>query len=144
MSYFRCQITSVSIDNSYNYVLVWNFHHENKIFVESHLNWRCVSYSFLYKIIRNILSCSSDGFTISEFQIPTQMQFQTSFDPIISCLVIKQIAFCTSSYVMYGFRIYLYIPSMYVEENCKFMNVYWSTFTRNSNVLPICFKNRSS
>ena len=127
MSYFRCQITSVSIDNSY-----FIFHNVTKIFMKSHF-WifQCVSKFYQRIKIPNIS--------------PIQIRLQLVLTPILSRLVIKQITFVLQvMYVMYGFRIYLYIPSMSVEKHCKFMNVYWSTFTRNLNVLPICFKNRSS
>lgn len=127
MSYFRCQITSVSIDNSY-----FIFHNVTKIFMKSHF-WifQCVAKFYQRIKIPNVS--------------PIQIRLQLVLTPILSRLVIKQIAFVLQvMYVMYGFRIYLYIPSMSVEKHCKFMNVYWSTFTRNLNVLPICFKNRSS
>ena len=128
MSYFRCQITSVSIDNSY-----FIFHNGTRIFMKSHFQiFLCVSKFIFYQRIK-----------IPNIRI--QMRLQLVLTPILSRLVIKQIAFVLQvMYVMYGFRIYLYIPSMSVEKNCKFMNVYWSTFTRNLNVLLICFKNRSS
>ena len=130
MSYFRCQITSVSIDNSY-----FIFHNGTKIFMKFWI------FEFFYVF--------SISFSIKELRflicIGIQCDFNCILTPILSRLVIKQIAFVLQvMYVMYGLKIYLYIPSMSVEKHCKFMNVYWSTFTRNLNVLPICFKNRSS
>ena len=106
MSYFRCQITSVSIDNSY-----FIFHNGTKIFMKSHFRiFLCVSNFYQRIKIPNIR---------------IQMRLQLVLTPILSRLVIKQIAFVLQvMYVMYGFRIYLYIPSMSVEKHCKFMNVY--------------------
>ena len=108
MSYFRCQITSVSIDNSY-----FIFHNGTKIFMKSYFRiFLCVSNFFFYQRIK-----------IPNISI--QMRLQLVLTPILSRLVIKQIAFVLQvMYVMYGFRIYLYIPSMSVEKHCKFMNVY--------------------